>query len=387
MRRRGIVLALIGGVAVAVAAGGSSARALTAVTLLRLPDGGIQPQVAVDDRGAGHLVYLAGDPAHADVYYTRLDRDGRFSRPLRVNSQEGSAMATGTIRGAHLALGRGGRVHVAWHGSSVAPRAGDAAPVLYTRMNDAGTAFEPERDVVHQATGLDAGTVAADGAGHVYVVWHAETPGMTGEASRRLWVARSADEGRTFAPARAVSDAALGACGCCGAAALAGAGDELFLLFRSAVEGTRRDTYLLTSRDAGETYAAEKLHDWNIAMCPMSSYSLARGPRGVLAAWETAGEVFWTRVDGDARPRDVREPGPSQASPNRKHPVVAANARGETLLAWTEGTGWSKGGALAWQLFEADGTLMGAPGGAPGVPVWSLAAIAVRPDGAFVIIY
>jgi len=31
-----------------------------------------------------------------------------------------------------------------------------------------------------------------------------------------------------------------------------------------------------------------------------------------------------------------------------KHPVAVGNARGEVLLAWTEGAGWGRGGAGAW---------------------------------------
>lgn len=40
------------------------------------------------------------------------------------------------------------------------------------------------------------------------------------------------------------------------------------------------------------------------------------------------------------------------AARGRKYPAVAGNAKGETLLAWTEGMSWKKGGAVAWQLFE-----------------------------------
>jgi hypothetical protein len=47
---------------------------------------------------------------------------------LRVNSQQGSAIAAGAIRGAHLAVGRNGRVHVAWNGSSTGPTARSAQP-------------------------------------------------------------------------------------------------------------------------------------------------------------------------------------------------------------------------------------------------------------------
>ena len=37
----------------------------------------------------------------------------------------------------------------------------------------------------------------------------------------------------------------------------------------------------------------------------------------------------------------------SEEAKGRKHPVVAGNARGETILAWTEGVGWNRGGSVA----------------------------------------
>jgi hypothetical protein len=44
-------------------------------------------------------------------------REGGSSPIRSVNGQEGSAIATGTIRGGHIALGKNGRVHVGWNGS------------------------------------------------------------------------------------------------------------------------------------------------------------------------------------------------------------------------------------------------------------------------------
>jgi hypothetical protein len=138
------------------------------------------------------------------------------------------------------------------------------------------------------------------------------------------------------------------------------------------------------SHDAGATFRATQLQAWEIAACPMSSFSLARAGVGVFAAWETAGRVFWARVDA-AEPRVVViAPG---ATSNRKHPSIAVNERGDVLLAWTEGTGWNKGGGLAWQMFTSTGAAIGETSRAPGVPVWSLAAVAARPDGSFVLLY
>src|SRR5262245_20953630 len=88
------------------------------VEVLHVPYGGIQPEVVVDTAGAIHMVYLVGQPASANIYYVR-SRDGgkTFSSAVRVNGQDSSAIATGTVRGAQLAIGRNGRIHVAWNGS------------------------------------------------------------------------------------------------------------------------------------------------------------------------------------------------------------------------------------------------------------------------------
>src|SRR5262245_35164287 len=95
----------------------AAGRAADRVTLARVPDAGIQPQVAQDRSGQMHLIYFKGDAAHGDLFYTRFDaKNARFAPPLRVN-ELGTALATGTVRGGHLAIGRNGRVHVAWAGS------------------------------------------------------------------------------------------------------------------------------------------------------------------------------------------------------------------------------------------------------------------------------
>ncbi|HEU4752255.1 MAG TPA: hypothetical protein VFU47_04030 [Armatimonadota bacterium] len=118
----------------------------------------------------------------------------------------------------------------------------------------------------------------------------------------------------------------------------------------------------------------------------MSSEALVEGPNGVLAAWETEGQVRWARLDPASR-----QPGPAVTPPGgsgRKHPALAVSVSGETLLAWTEGTGWNRGGALAWQLYDTDGRALperGRVGGA--IPVWGLAAAIARPDGGFLIIH
>jgi hypothetical protein len=276
---------------------------------------------------------------------------------------------------------------VAWMGASDGkPRAtGGATPMLYARLDASGSTFTPQRNVLQFAAGLDGGgTVAADQTGHVYVAWHAGGPEGTDESTRRVWVSRSTDDGQTFARETAASSRSTGACGCCGMRALAHDG-TLSILFRSATALTHRDSYLLTSTDRGATFAATKLHEWNVAACQMSTYALAPNGPGSVAARETAGQVHWLGRQPDGSQTEVITP--AGASGARKHPSLAVNARGEVLLAWTEGTGWNKGGALAWQRFDSQGRPIGSRGTASGVATWSLGAAAATSDGRFVVVY
>lgn len=363
----------------------------TKPALLRVPNRGIQPQVAVDGKGVVHLIYFKGEPGNGDVFYTRSDDGVHFKEAIRVNSQPGSAVATGNIRGAHLALGKNGRVHVAWNGSAKAmprPSGKYNSPMLYARLNDAGTSFEPQRNLMRRTTTLDGGgSVAADAAGNVLVFWHAPEEGQKGEDNRRVWVAVSTDEGKTFAVEKPANTDPTGACGCCGLRAFADSKGKVFVLYRGAKNKTKRDMYLLTSTDQGKTFLGEHLHPWSINLCPMSSETFAEGPGGeVVGAWETEEQVYYTRIDPKTGKRSVPIAAPDSA-PRRKHPAVAVNARGETILVWTEGMGWNKGGSLAWQVYDKNGKPTQERGRAAGVPVWSLVAVFVRPDGQFTIVY
>lgn len=361
--------------------------ARAAIEFQRLPAGGLQPEAVVTADHTAHLLWLGGEPRAADVFYQPF-AEGReaAAAPIRVNSQAGSAIALGTIRGARLAVGRPGRVHVVWNGSgSAQPRPKGSAPLLYSRLADGGRTFEPQRNLVTRTTDLDGGgAIAADGAGNVFAIWHGGTPGRpSGEANRQVVVARSGDEGKSFTPETAVSED-VGACGCCGMSAFSDANGNIFALFRAARAGVHRDATLLVSRDHAATFVMTPLQEWETGSCPMSSSGFGFDRRGVLAAWETRGKIFFTPVPGTGR---SRQPIEVASGSGAKHPALATNSRGETLLVWTEGTGWQRGGEAAWQVFDADGKPTDEHGRKPGIPVWSFAAAYARPDNSFVIVF
>lgn len=393
MKLRGVtillaVITVIGAVALAYSATIHEPK-VPRVKLLRAPDGGIQPQTVVDSRGVLHMIYFTGDASAGNIEYVeRAPGAKTFSKPIRVNSQPGSALAVGTVRGPQMALGRAGRIYVVWFGSAKAqPRGpGGSTPLLFSRLNASGTGFEPQRNLVRYAKGLDGGlSVAADGKGDVYVVWHA-TGKIPGEAHRRVYLARSTNNGRTFTREVPVSPASLGACGCCGMRAFVDRRGALFVLYRAAAENIHRNMTLLVSTDHGRTFRTTDVSNWRLDACPMSTDYLSEGRRSVLAAWEKAGEVYFDKIN----PRTFQlsssfaAPGPNS---DRKHPAVAADARGDILLAWTEGTGWDKGGSLAWQLFNSSGRPIGAEGHAPRLPVWDMPSVFTGPQGNFTIVY
>jgi hypothetical protein len=258
-------------------------------------------------------------------------------------------------------------------------------PVLFSRL-DSRTAFEPQRNLMHYARTGDGGiSVAADARGHVYAVWHAMGT-EPGEDHRRVYLARSTDDGKTFAREVPISPAELGACGCCGMRAFADERGTLFVLYRAAAESIHRDMTLLISTDRGGTFRTERVAPWELNACPMSTAYLSEGGQRVLAAWETAGQVYFDEIAPDSLRLFPSVAAPGEGA-KRKHPALAANANRLVLLAWAEGTGWQRGGSLAWQLFDAAGKPVGGEGHATGVPVWGLSSVFADRQGNFTIVY
>src|SRR5262249_52593787 len=161
---------------------------------------------------------------------------------------------------------------------------------------DAGSAFEPQRNVIQAAVGLDGGgSVAADDSGNVYVAWHAPQPGIAGEENRCVWIASSKDEGKSFSAEKPAFAQLTGACGCFGMRDLTDKSGRVYTLYRSAGESIHRDMYVLVSSDRAASFQGMKLDGWETRTCPMSTATLARASTQVIAAWETQGQVYFAR--------------------------------------------------------------------------------------------
>ena len=334
------------------------------------------PRAVVDTEGTIHLVYVQGGTHRANlIHVSRESGASGWSDPQRVNSEELSVTGVGPIDGAQLALGPDNRLHVVWLQA-------EPARFFHARSRADGSGFEPQRDLSTGDEGaLEAGpAVAADRRGNVFVFWHA---GGGEDARRSVYLAVSRDGGTTFEPPRPVSPAAEGACACCGLAATSDSGGVIHVSYRGAGDNVRRGQRLLTSTDRGRTFSDRLVHPWELGACPVSTTNLFAGPAGPKAAWETAGEVYFAAVD---RLDAVHSP-PGKARFRRKNPVVAADARGRTLLAWGDGPGFSFGGSLHWQIFDATGRPVGEPGGGAGTIIGGSTSTAVVRDGRFLVIF
>jgi hypothetical protein len=345
----------------------------------RVPEGGVQPQVVTTHDGTLHIVYLIGNPGGGDVRYaTKKTGAAAWSTPRTLNSTPATAVAMGTIRGAQTAVGKDDTLHVVWNGPG---GKNQPAPLFYTRSLDHGDTFEKQRDLRADTQGLDGGaSIAASAKGEVFIVWHGTPEGAApGELNRRVFVLKSTDNGGTFSKPKIANAEDPGVCACCSLKTFVSPTGELLTLYRAARSVAQRDITLITSRDGGATFQHRNVGPWAINACPMSSASVVAAGTKTRAAWEAEGKVYTSLLDETSAALAVSED-------KARHPALAVNARGETLVTWSVGTGWQKGGQLAWMVLDSSGKPKGKRGIKPGIPVWGFTAAYAEGDH-FVILY
>ena len=205
-----------------------------------------------------------------------------------------------------------------------------------------------------------------------------------GEKDAGVFVARSTDDGATFSRETRADSRGEGACGCCGMRAAVAGDGTLQVLYRGARDNSGRDTIELASEDGGKNFKNHTLDPWELKACPMSTFALAPTSGDTIAAWETAERIVVARLTRRGAFGMMYSP----SGTGQKHPSVAVAQGGATLITWTEGTGWQRGGSLVWQVLGgpsgpklSGGRLDGAIG------TWSLPTAVTRPDGTFLVIY
>ena len=308
------------------------------VKVVQIAQSGEVPDAEVGTAGDIHLAYVVGQ----NLYYVKSGDEGKtFSRPIRVNSEAGT-VTSGKFRGPDLALGQNRQVHMIWYTTAnqrKLPK--DQHGVYYSQLGPAKKAFLPSRNLNHRPS--DSFSLAADSRGTVAVFWTADG----------LYTNLSRDGGKTFPEAQLVHTKA-DPCECCATRAHFSSKGTLFTLYREKANNLR-DMHL-ASQPLGEAgFSLWKISEnpWKIEACPITGTFLSDGKEGgLVAAWETKGQIYFAHLDQSGQKRSLGEiPTPGEAV--KKYPVVLNAPDGTVLVAWKNRS------QLEWQLYDAEGKPQG----------------------------
>jgi len=261
--------------------------------------------------GAGNAIYFAASTDGGTI----------FGPPVMVSSQ--GELALGMHRGPRIAYTRQGLVISAVVGEQGKGKDGD---VMAWRSLDGGKSWsEPVRvnDVPGSAReGLHA--MAFGGRDTLFAAWL-----DLREKGTRIYGATSTDGGASWSANHLVYESPSGTvCQCCHPSVAVDGSGVVLVMFRNALEGSR-DMYLARSANGGKTFEpAQKVGrgTWKLDACPMDGGGVTVDEKGRVATiWRREGTVFATR-GGD----------PERSLGEGRNPATVATKAG-TYSVWTEG--------------------------------------------------
>lgn len=316
--------------------------------------------------GADGTIHLLLDSPDGPRYVKSQDDGRTFSEPIAV--VDAASQKPGlTFHAADLAIGKGGRVHVAMANNAWRLKLPEAEwGLYYTSLAPDANVFSPARNVNRKPS--EGFSLAADERGAVTACF----------LSGKLFTMESRDNGETFT-ASAEPNLAWNPCDCCTTSAAYGADRRLAVLYREETDN-ERDMFVVIWDQRGATKPVRnRISDtsWKLAGCPMTYFTISRADTGYVAAWPTKGQVYFARLDKDGGvlpPGEVRTPGTS----GMRNGVLALSATdGATLIAWKNKD------VLGWQVYDAKGQPQGEPGSATS-PGGGAAGVVLR-DGRFLV--
>jgi hypothetical protein len=315
------------------------------VTVLPIPDRGEPVLARTDADGAIHLLYNTADgPRYAKSPDNGKSFDSAISVVDRASRKPGLK-----FDGWDMAVGKGGRVHVAMATNAWKLKLPQKEwGFFYANLEPGGKEFSPVRNINNKPS--EGFSLAADDTGNVTACWLAG----------KLYANVSRDNGKTFAPTVEI-DPACDPCNCCTTSVAFGADGKLAVLYREETNN-ERDMYLaFWDREQSQTSRTRISQTlWKIDTCPMTYYKISRTSDGFVAVWPTgtAYDIYFARLDQKGKllaPGEIKTPGKA----GHRTGVLALSAPdGSTLIAW------SKEQQLGWQLYDSKGRPSGSVGSA-----------------------
>lgn len=318
------------------------------VQTVRVPQGGLIPEVVLDAKGTLHMVYgTGGQPGNA-MYVQSTDGGKTFSRPVQINSQA-SIVTIGMERGPKLAIGKDGTIHVIWLGYYKS-----GGGVWYNRSADGGKSFEREKELLDSKYGADNATIAADAEGTVIALWTGGFPGAKEDPKSPygapLIMSRSADDGQTFSKNElAKYNNPTRICECCRLEAKI-VGSDLYVAFRGSWQSLR-DPYLMVGDKKQNNFRVVPIaaENWK-NVCPMQGIPFSVDKDGrVLASYMVRNKVYWTLSDAGAKKFGPKVTPPDGGKSNGSMPLAVMNQKGDVLFVWKEGQ------QVSWAIYDRTG--------------------------------
>ncbi len=331
------------------------------VTTVAVPDGGRPVVAKTDKEGAIHLLY---DSDNGPKYAKSSDGGLTFGPSIavvgKVSRTKGLEYSAWDI-----AVGRGGRVHVAMGTNAWKLKLPQEEwGYFYAYLDPGASAFSPVRNINKKPS--EGFSLAANDKGDITACW----------LSDKLYANVSHDNGETFAPYLEL-DRSYNPCNCCTTSAVYGEDGRLAILYREE-SGNNRDMYLvlwdqdkarMTRKRVGRT-------PWKIDTCPMTYFTVAAERSGFVATWPTKGRIYFAHLDQQGDPSkqaEIKTPGTSGSTG-----VLTLTGPDESRLVV-----WKLGGQMGWQLYNVEGAPSGPPGSATS-PGNGVAGVVGR-DGRFIL--
>ena len=308
-----------------------------------VPDAGKPVVAKTDEKGTIHLLFDSDD---GPKYAKTSDGELAFGPPISIVG-EGSRMNRLEYSGWDMAIGKGGRIHVAMGTNAwklKLPQ--DDWGFFYASLDPGAAAFSPVRNINQKPS--EGFSLAADDKGNVTACW----------LSDKLYANVSHNNGDTFEPFIEINTR-FNPCNCCTTSAAYGEDGKLAVLYREETNN-ERDMYLVLWDQERSQTTRKRLSRtlWKIDACPMTYYAVVRDRGGFVAVWPTNGQIYFARVDGKGEPSppgEIKSPGKSGM---RTGILALCGPGGSTLVAW------KNDGQTGWQTYDVQGRPSGSPGSA-----------------------
>jgi hypothetical protein len=299
------------------------------------------PAIQIDETGTLHLAWIEANQETLNTYYVQSPLTQRpLPQPIRVNP------ATIPVASLHeppaLALGRKNDVYLTW-----TPPHPNAKGKLFTsllllsRSLDCGKTFRPpvrvNDDEAVTGHSFDHLTVSPNGS--VHMVW---LDAREGKKDPSTYASFSRDQGQTLSPNLKIDDTT---CVCCRTHATAAQDGTLYLAWRKIFPGNIRETVVARSTDNGKTFAPSVIvgHDrWAFDGCPHRPATMGTDQEGRLyVTWYTEGPddtpgVYLAFSDDQGKTFTPRRQLNLSKGTFPDHPQLAVDQEGRLLVIWEE---------------------------------------------------